>query len=119
MMWASTDDVVPPTETYDFSAETINELTTYGMPASAFPPHAIPCTMRTWSLHLQREWLHHSAVENPMEDGSSLPGTVDEQRALQIEAFQADILLKVKHCFHMYIVVRLSFVMINGVQQKF
>jgi hypothetical protein len=93
MMWASTDDVVPPTETYDFSAETINELTTYGMPASAFPPHAIPCTMRTWSLHLQR--------------------------ALRIEAFQADILLKVKHCFHMYIVVRLSFVMINGVQQKF
>lgn len=30
-----------------------------------------------------------------MEEGSSLPGAEDEQRALQIEAFQADVLQKV------------------------
>lgn len=41
MIWASSDDTLPPTTTYDFSMNTTTDLTTGGLPASALPLHAI------------------------------------------------------------------------------
>ena len=41
MVWASSDNALPPTETYDFSVDIMTKVTTGGLPASALPPHVI------------------------------------------------------------------------------